>query len=98
MRSGRPHAALQMRKDLKHWEEALKLAKQVDPAQLGRGLIEIKHTTDTASPPPSPRVCMSIHPECQSCFDLGRVLVLDDPPAGLHQPRVRRAAGDARRV
>jgi WD repeat-containing protein 19 len=34
VRSGRPQAALQMRKDLKHWEEALNLAKSADPSQL----------------------------------------------------------------
>ena len=30
---------------------------------------------------PSPRVCMSIHAEGESWSDLGRVLVLSDPPA-----------------
>jgi len=30
---------------------------------------------------PRPRVCMSIHPEGQSCSHLSRVLVLNDPPA-----------------
>ena len=34
LRSGRPQAALEMRKDLKHWEEALELAKTADPGQL----------------------------------------------------------------
>jgi hypothetical protein len=29
----------------------------------------------------SPHVCMSIHNQCQSCFDIGRVLVLNDPSA-----------------
>ena len=33
------------------------------------------------SPPPPPRVCVSIQPEDNSCSDLGRVLVLNDPPA-----------------
>jgi len=30
-----------------------------------------------------PRVCMSIHREGRSCFDLGSVLVLNGPPTGL---------------
>jgi hypothetical protein len=37
----------------------------------GRGFIENKHSTETEYPPPPPRVCTSIHPEGQSCFDLG---------------------------
>jgi len=28
----------------------------------------------------TPHVCISFHPECESCSDLGRVLVLNDPP------------------
>jgi len=36
----------------------------------GRGVIENKHSTDVESPPPPPRVCMSIHPEGKSCSDL----------------------------
>ena len=52
--------------------------------------IENKHPTDVESPPPPPRVCKSInpqckssiHPQCKSCVsDVGRVLVLDDPSA-----------------
>lgn len=31
LRSSMPKAALEMRKDLKHWAEALKLAEQLDP-------------------------------------------------------------------
>lgn len=31
LRSSQPKAALEMRKDLKHWSEALKLAEQLDP-------------------------------------------------------------------
>jgi hypothetical protein len=34
------------------------------------------------SPPSSPRVCMSVHPECQSCSDIGSVHVLNDPAGG----------------
>jgi len=29
---------------------------------------------------PSPRFCKIIHPQCKACSDLGRVLVLNDPP------------------
>ena len=32
-------------------------------------------------PSTSPRVCMGMHPEGESCSDLGRVLVLNDPTA-----------------
>jgi len=45
------------------------------------GGVENEHSTDVESPLPPPRVCMSIHFEERSCFDLGRVLVLNDPPA-----------------
>jgi len=41
------------------------------------------HSTDIAShqfPPHPPHVYLSIHPAGESCSDLGRVLVLDDPP------------------
>jgi len=38
--------------------------------------IENKHSTNVGSPPPPPRVCLSIQPEGTSCFDFGRVLVL----------------------
>ena len=31
--------------------------------------------------PPPPRLCMSVHPDDNSCPDIGRVLVLSDPPA-----------------
>jgi WD repeat-containing protein 19 len=34
MRSTNPLAALEMRKDLKHWDEALKLAQQLDPEHI----------------------------------------------------------------
>ena len=34
VRSGRAREALQMRKDLKHWDEAMRLAKEADPSQL----------------------------------------------------------------
>jgi len=34
LKSSRPIAALEMRKDLKHWDHALKLARQLDPEQL----------------------------------------------------------------
>jgi hypothetical protein len=44
--------------------------------------MEDKHSTDfePPAPPYSLWVCMSIHPEGESCSDLGRVLVLNDPP------------------
>lgn len=35
LRSAQPKAALQMRKDLKHWGEALRLAEQLDPGSVG---------------------------------------------------------------
>ena len=53
-------------------------AAELDPAW---GLLRTKHSTDVESPPPPPRVCMSIHPEGKSCSDLRGVLVLNDPPA-----------------
>lgn len=34
LRSSQPKAALEMREDLKHWSEALKLAEQLDPPRL----------------------------------------------------------------
>ena len=34
VRAGRPREALQMRVDLKHWDEATRLAKAHDPSQL----------------------------------------------------------------
>jgi WD repeat-containing protein 19 len=34
LRSSIPKAALEMRKDLKHWNEALKLADQLDPGSI----------------------------------------------------------------
>jgi hypothetical protein len=40
-------------------------------------VIENKHSTDVESPPPFPRVCMSIHPEGKPGSDIGRVLVLN---------------------
>lgn len=33
LRSARPLAALEMRKDLKHWDEAMQLAKRLAPEQ-----------------------------------------------------------------
>jgi hypothetical protein len=32
-----------------------------------RGVVENKHSTDVESPPPPLRVCMSNHPERESC-------------------------------
>jgi hypothetical protein len=32
---------------------------------------------------------MSIHPDGESCSDLGRVLVLNDPPAGVPQMKLQ---------
>ena len=45
-------------------------------ADLGRGGIDNRHSTDVESPPPpyTLRVCMSIFPEGNSCFELGRCL------------------------
>ena len=58
-----------------------------NPAQtavsFGGGVIENKHSTVVES---TNRVCMKycIHPECKLCSDIGRVFVLNDPPA--HSP------------
>ena len=57
--------------------------------ELGRGVIENKHSTDVKHPSSPPRVCMNIHCEGKACSDLGRVLVLNDP-------RIRRPADCAR--
>ena len=46
--------------------------------QAGGSLPQSTPPTDFVSPPPPPRVCMSIRPECS---DLFRVLVLNDPAA-----------------
>ena len=47
-----------------------------------RGIIENKYSTDVEYPPsPPPRVCMSGHTQDKSCFDIDRLLDLDDPPA-----------------
>ena len=50
------------------------------PRAPGRGVIEIKYSTDFDSPFPPHRCCMSIHPEERSRSDIGLVLVLNDPP------------------
>lgn len=48
MRSSYPKAALEMRRDLKHWEEAMKLAEQMDPDSIGSisrnyaGMLEVR--------------------------------------------------------
>jgi hypothetical protein len=58
-------------------------------AEPGRGVHENKRSTDVEFTPPPPRLCMSIHPEGESCSDLGRLLVLNDPLPGLvHAPPV----------
>jgi hypothetical protein len=44
------------------------------------GVIKKRHSADVEYPPHPPCVCMSIHPELKPCSDLGRVLVLNDPP------------------
>ena len=53
--------------------------------ELGRGVIENKHSTDVESPPPPPRlpprVCIDIHAGGELCSDFGRVLVfIQSPP------------------
>ena len=40
-------------------------------APAGRGVIENRHSADVEYPPPSPHVCMSVHPEGKKCSDLG---------------------------
>jgi len=47
----------------------------------GRGGIENWHSTDVESPPTPPPPCpyVRIHSEGESCSDLGRVRVLNDP-------------------
>jgi hypothetical protein len=57
-------------------------------AALGRAVIENKHLTDIDPAPPPPRVCMRISPQGKSCFDLGRMLVLNDPPPGRERAHV----------
>ena len=42
--------------------------------------IENKHSTDVESCPPPSRVAMTILTQGRPCSDLGRVLVLNDPP------------------
>eukprot|EP00873_Tetraselmis_striata_P029142 jgi/Tetstr1/449406/TSEL_036501.t1 len=48
LRSSYPLAALEMRKDLKHWDQAMKLAEQLDPGSIGAisrqyaGMLEVK--------------------------------------------------------
>jgi hypothetical protein len=51
------------------------------------------HSTYVESPPPPQRVPTSIHTQGEPCSELGRVLVLNDPPA-----RVDKYAGGARGV
>ena len=62
------------------------------PSCPGRKVIQNKHSTDVASPPSPPLVCVSIHTEGKSYSDLSQVLVLIDPPAW----RARRTVGKAR--
>jgi hypothetical protein len=38
---------------------------------LGTGVVDNEHSTYVEPPPPPPRACMSIHPERESCSDLG---------------------------
>jgi len=69
----------------------------------GRGVIESKHSNDVESPPPLPRVCMSMHPDGNSCSNLSRVLILKGPPARpagvLHSAGAHHgAAGGVQRV
>ena len=56
---------------------------------LGRWVVEDRHSTGDASCSPPPRVYMSIHTQGKSCSKIGRVLALNDPPAG---PRAGAAA------
>uniref|UniRef100_A0A061RSU0 Wd repeat-containing protein 19 n=2 Tax=Tetraselmis sp. GSL018 TaxID=582737 RepID=A0A061RSU0_9CHLO len=54
LRSSFPKAALEMRKDLKHWDEAMKLAQQLDPDSIGEisrkyaGMLEVRGDFPTA--------------------------------------------------
>ena len=47
-------AALEMRTDLKHWDEAMKLAEQLDPSSIGSisrqyaGMLEVRGDFSTA--------------------------------------------------
>ena len=52
----------------------------------GRRVVEDKHLPDVGSPPPHPLECVSNHIHCMSnhiqansCSDLGRVLIRNDP-------------------
>jgi len=46
--------------------------------QVGRGVIENKHSTNVEYPPLPPRFCLSIHTQGKWCSDIGRVLVVND--------------------
>ena len=49
------------------WVRAMDKVKAVNTIKnLGRGVIGIKHFTDVESPPPPPRVCVSIRSEVKS--------------------------------
>ena len=49
----------------------LLLPQVFDNAKAGEGGVLRTTTQPTFNPQPSPRVCMSIHPEGQSCSHLG---------------------------
>jgi hypothetical protein len=50
--------------------------------EIGQQRITRGDVVESPPPPPYiPRVGMRIHPEGESCFDIGRVLVLNDSPA-----------------
>ena len=58
-----------------------KHSTEVDSSPPPRGVIVDKHSINFVSPPPAPRVRMSIHTEGKSCSDIGLVLVLNDRPS-----------------
>ena len=64
-----------------HSRKEAYLLKLSNAAVEAGGVIKNMHSTDSGSLPPLPRVCLSIISKGKSCSDLGRVLVLDDPPA-----------------
>ena len=58
------------------------------PADPGREVIENKHSNDVGPPPPPPppRLHTRILSYGKSCSDVGRVLVLNDPPPRARAP------------
>ena len=72
----------------KHRVEKIETIGDAYLAATGGGLSRTSIRPMFESPPPPPRVCISINPEGKSCGRLRsrfRVLVLNDPPDRLHR-------------